>query len=497
MSTARLLTLGENLLNREPTGHSLRLANRHGIIAGATGTGKTVTMQRLIEEFSDAGVAVFAADVKGDMSGIAIEGSPSGKIAERIAGMGWLTHSPKGYPVCFWDVFAQQGHPLRTTISDMGPLLLANLLELTDAQQAVLYTTFKVADREGLLLLDMKDLKAMISHLLESPEALGDDRALFTRQSANALLRKLATLEQQQADQFFGEPALQLGDIMQPAADGRGTIHILDGSRLVHESPKLYATFLFWLLSELFEQLPERGDADKPLLALFFDEAHLLFRGTPKALQDRIEQVVRLIRSKGVGVYFVTQSPSDLPDAVLAQLGLRVQHGLRAFTAKEQKSLKAVADGFRPNPELNTLQELTGLGIGEALFATLEDKGTPSMVQKVAIAPPQSRVGPLTDGERQQRIRQSHLGTRYDRPVDRESAYEILTARAEQAARQAQAPEKVEPAKKTASKAAADAAGGMLGDIAGKMVQSTIRQATNQISRQIVRGILGSLTGRK
>lgn len=494
MTTTRLLTLGENLLTREPTGHSLRLANRHGIIAGATGTGKTVTLQRLVEEFSDAGVAVFAADVKGDLSGIATAGSPSGKIAERIASMDWLQHTPKGYPVCFWDVFAQQGHPLRTTISDMGPLLLANLLELTDAQQAVLYTTFKVADREGLLLLDMKDLKAMINHLLDSPEVLGDDKALFTRQSANALLRKLATLEQQQADQFFGEPALQLGDILQPSADGRGTIHILDGSRLVHEAPKLYATFLFWLLSELFEQLPERGDADKPLLALFFDEAHLLFKGTPKALQDRIEQVVRLIRSKGVGVYFVTQSPSDLPDAVLAQLGLRVQHGLRAFTAKEQKSLKAVADGFRPNPEFSSLQVLTELGIGEALFATLEDKGTPSMVQQVAVAPPQSRVGPITTDERAQLLRQSPLGMRYDKPIDRESAYEILTERAAKAAEEAKAPEKATPAKKTTKK---DATGGVLGDIAGKMVQSTIRQATNQISRQIVRGILGSLMGKK
>lgn len=497
MTSPHMLTLGENLHSHDPVGHSLRLANRHGIIAGATGTGKTVTLQRLMEEFSDAGVAVFAADVKGDLCGIAAAGTPSGKIAERIASMAWLQHSPKSYPICFWDVFAKQGHPLRTTISDMGPLLLANLLELTDAQQAVLYSTFKVADRDGLLLLDMKDLKSMITHLLDNPQALGDDSALFTRQSANALLRKLATLEQQQADQFFGEPALQLGDILQPSVDGRGTIHVLDATRLVHEAPKLYATFLFWLLSELFEQLPERGDADKPLLALFFDEAHLLFKGTPKALQDRIEQVVRLIRSKGVGVYFVTQSPADLPDAVLAQLGLRVQHGLRAFTAKEQKSLKAVADGFRPNPAINTLQELTELGIGEALFATLEDKGTPSMVQKVAIAPPQSRVGPLTDNERQQLVRQSGLGSRYDKPFDRESAYEVLQARAEQAAQQAQAAEKPAPAKKTTSKGAANAAGGVLGNFAGKVVQNTIRQATNQISRQIVRGILGSFLGKK
>lgn len=491
------LVLGANLSDGEPVGHLLRLANRHGIIAGATGTGKTVTLQRLVEEFSDAGVAVFAADVKGDLSGIGAAGIPSGKIAERIASMDWLQHTPKGYPVCFWDVFASQGHPLRTTISDMGPLLLGHLLELTDAQQAVLYTTFKVADREGLLLLEMNDLKAMITHLLESPEVLGADRALFTRQSANALLRKLAVLEQQQADQFFGEPALQLGDILQPAPDGRGMIHILDGTRLVHEAPKLYATFLFWLLSELFEQLPERGDADKPVLALFFDEAHLLFKGTPKALRDRIEQVVRLIRSKGVGVYFVTQSPSDLPDEVLAQLGLRVQHGLRAFTAREQKSLKAVADGFRPNPAFSSLDELTVLGIGEALFSTLEERGMPSVVEKVAIVPPQSRVGPLQDAERQQLMRQSGLGSRYDKPFDRESAYEILLERAERAAEQAKAPEKAGGVRQAAQKGAASAAGGMLGDIAGKVVQTTIRQATNQISRQIVRGILGSLIGKK
>lgn len=490
MTEPRLLTLGENLLTHLPIGHSLRLANRHGIIAGATGTGKTVTLQRLIEEFSDAGVAVFAADVKGDLSGIATAGAPSGKISERIASMDWLSHSPTGYPVCFWDVFGEQGHPFRTTITDMGPLLLAHLLELTDSQQAVLYTTFKVADREGLLLLDMKDLKALLHHLLATPEALGDDKPLFTRQSAHALLRKLATLEHQRADQFFGEPGLELNDLLQPATDGRGMIHMLDATRLVHEAPKVYATLLFWLLSELFEQLPERGDADKPILALFFDEAHLLFKGTPKVLQDRIEQVVRLIRSKGVGVYFVTQSPADLPDAVLAQLGLRVQHGLRAFTAKEQKSLKAVAEGFRPNPEINALNELTELGIGEALFATLEDKGTPSLVQKVAITPPQSRVGPLSASERQQLIRQSSFGVRYNQPIDRESAYEILTERAQQATQEAAVPP---PSKKNA----ASATGGVFGDFAGKVVQSTVRQAANQLSRQIVRGILGSLMGKK
>lgn len=286
-----------------PIGHLLRFANRHGLIAGATGTGKTVTMQRLAEAFSDAGVPVFAADIKGDFCGIAAAGEPKGKIAERIAAMPWLAHTPQAYPVSMWDVYGETGHPLRTTISDMGPLLLGNLLELTDSQQAILYLAFQVADREGLLLLDLKDLKAMLNHLRDQPDALGDDRALYTAQSANALQRKLSMLEQQGGEMLFGEPALQLEDILRVDRDGRGRIHMLDASRLVHQAPRVYATFLLWLLAELFEQLPERGDADKPILALFFDEAHLLFKGTPQALRDRLEQVVRLIRSKGVGVF--------------------------------------------------------------------------------------------------------------------------------------------------------------------------------------------------
>jgi len=413
----------------QPVSQAMRLANRHGLVAGATGTGKTVTLQRLAEVFSDAGVAVFAADVKGDLCGLGAAATPQGKVAERIAGMPWLGHSPKAYPVTLWDIAGKSGHPLRTTLSEMGPLLLGNLLELTDSQQAALYAAFKVADRDGLLLLDLKDLKALLNHLKDNPQVLGDDSALMTSSSTQALLRRLATLEQQGAEALFGEPALQLEDLLQPTADGRGRIHLLDASRLVHEAPKVYATFLLWLLAELFEQLPERGDAEKPLLALFFDEAHLLFNGTPKALQDRLEQVVRLIRSKGVGVYFVTQSPADLPDAVLAQLGLRIQHGLRAFTAKEQKSLKAVADGFRPNPAFSTLGVLTELGIGEALVGTLEDKGTPAMVQRVLVAPPQSRIGPLSSAERDALLAASSLRGRYDQPIDRESAYEMLTQR--------------------------------------------------------------------
>ncbi|MCO6058281.1 DUF853 domain-containing protein [Pseudomonas sp. MOB-449] len=485
------------ILGADPEGNAvsqaMKLANRHGLIAGATGTGKTVTLQRLAEVFSDAGVAVFAADIKGDLCGLGAMGNPQGKVAERIASMPWLGHQPQAYPVTLWDVAGQSGHPLRTTLSEMGPLLLGNLLELTDSQQAALYAAVQVADREGLLLLDLKDLKALLNHLKDHPELLGEDRALFAGASAQALLRRLATLEQQGAEALFGEPALQLEDILQPDRDGRGRIHLLDASRLVHEAPKVYATFLLWLLAELFEQLPERGDADKPVLALFFDEAHLLFADTPKALQERLEQVVRLIRSKGVGVYFVTQSPSDLPDEVLAQLGLRIQHGLRAFTAKEQKSLRAVADGFRPNPAFDTLSVLTELGIGEALVGTLEEKGTPGMVQRVAIAPPQSRIGPLNDSERAALVRNSPQAGRYDKPIDRESAYEILTARAAQAP--AEVPEQKGGKAQASQPGMGELAGELLGTFASQAMKTAVRQAANQLGRQLVRGLMGSLLG--
>ncbi|SDU22215.1 helicase HerA-like domain-containing protein [Geopseudomonas guangdongensis] len=469
----------------QPVGQRLRLANRHGLIAGATGTGKTVTLQRLIEQFSAAGVAVFAADIKGDLCGLGAPATPSGKVAERIAAMPWLDYRPQAWPLVLWDVAGQSGHPLRTTLSEMGPLLLGALLVLTDSQQAALHAAFRVADREGLLLLDLKDLKALLNHLQAHPELLGEERALFTAASAQALQRKLAGLEQQGAEALFGEPALQLEDLLRPAADGRGVVHLLDASRLVHAAPKVYATFLLWLLAELFEQLPERGDADKPLLALFFDEAHLLFADTPKALQERLEQVVRLIRSKGVGVYFVTQSPGDLPDAVLAQLGLRIQHGLRAYTVREQKALRAVADGFRANPAFDSLGVLTELGIGEALVGTLEDKGTPAPVQRVSIAPPQSRIGPLDAAERAALIRQSPLAGRYERAVDRESAYELLGARAAQA----------EAASAPAQSPATGAVGELLGGALGQAMKSAVRQAASQVGRELVRGLLGSLLG--
>lgn len=473
----------------QPVGQSFRLTNRHGLIAGATGTGKTVTLQHLAEAFSDAGVAVIAADVKGDLSGIAAPSAPSGKVAERIASMPWLNYSPRGFPTVFWDIFAQSGHPLRTTVSEMGPLLLTNLLGLTDSQQAALYAAFRVADKEGLLLLDFKDLKSLLNYLKDHPEALGEDKALYTPASSSALLRRLATLEQQGGDVFFGEPALQLEDLLQPSADGRGRIHLLDAYRLVHEAPKVYATFLLWLLAELFEQLPERGDEDKPILVMFFDEAHLLFADTPKVLKDRLEQVVRLIRSKGVGVYFVTQSPNDLPDTVLAQLGLRIQHGLRAFTIKEQKALRAVADGFRPNPAFDTLQVLTELGIGEALVGSLEEKGTPAMVERVAVAPPYSRIGPLTEQERRDVIAGSPLFGRYEKPIDRESAYEVLQQRAQQS----QPITETKKPQKDNSHDLGALAGELLGTLARQTVKKLTRKAANEIERHLERGLLGSL----
>ena len=469
----------------QAVGQPLRLTNRHGLIAGATGTGKTVSLQRLVENFSDAGVAVFATDIKGDLCGLGAAGAPTGKVAERIASMPWLAHQPKAYPVTLWDIQGRSGHPLRTTLSEIGPLLLGNLLELTDSQQAALYAAYRVADREGLLLLDLKDLKALLNYLQGNPQALGEDAALFTRASAQALQRRLATLEQQGAEALFGEPALQLEDLLRPAADGRGMVHLLDARGLVHDAPRVYATFLLWLLAELFEQLPERGDAERPLLALFFDEAHLLFNGTPRALQERLEQVVRLIRSRGVGVYFVTQSPGDLPDTVLGQLGLRLQHALRAYTVREQKALRAVAQGFRPNPEIDTLATLTELGIGEALVGTLEEKGTPAPVRRVAIAPPQSRIGPLSEDERARLLRDSALAGRYEQTLDRESAYEMLAARA------------VVSTAKPEEKGDKSPVAGQLGDFLQRTVQSAVRQAASQLGRQLVRGLLGSLRGGK
>ncbi|MGH8446722.1 MAG: helicase HerA-like domain-containing protein, partial [Solimonas sp.] len=408
-------------------------ANRHGLVAGATGTGKTVTLQVLAEGFSQLGVPVFAADIKGDLSGIAVAGEAKPKLAERAAAIGVAGYAPAACPTVFWDVFGAGGHPVRATVSDMGPVLLARLLDLSDVQEAVLALVFKYADDQGLLLLDLKDLRSTLQYVGSNAKSLGTDYGLVTTGSVGAIQRSLLQLEGDGAEHFFGEPALDLADFMRTDVSGRGIVNVLAADAL-YQKPRLYSTFLLWLLSELFERLPEAGDADKPKLVFFFDEAHLLFKDAPKALVEKVEQVVRLIRSKGVGVYFVTQNPLDLPDSVLGQLGNRVQHALRAFTPRDQKAVKAAAETFRPNPKLKIAEVLQTLGVGEALVSTLGDNGVPNIVEKTLIAPPRSRIGPLTPDERKAAIARSPVAGRYEQAVDRESAYEKLTARTAAAA---------------------------------------------------------------
>lgn len=407
----------------------LAYANRHGLIAGATGTGKTVTLQVLAEGFSKAGVPVFMADVKGDLSGLSQAGKPHPKVDERIAAIGITDHEFSGFPVTFWDVFGRQGHPLRTTISEMGPLLLARLMDLSDAQEGVLHIAFAVADDKGLLLLDLKDLRAMLNHVSENAKEYAT-YGLVSTSSVSAVQRKLLELEAQGAESFFGEPALDISDLMRTAPDGRGLVNILAADELMR-APKLYSTFLLWLLSELFETLPEVGDIEKPKLVFFFDEAHLLFDEAPKALRDKVEQVVRLIRSKGVGVYFITQSPLDVPEDVLGQLGNRVQHALRAFTPKDQKAVKSAAETFRANPAFKTADAITEMGVGEALVSTLGKGGVPNIVDRAIICPPRSRIGAATPAERQAVMAASSVGRGYDTPIDRESAYELLVKKVE------------------------------------------------------------------
>ncbi|WP_135469206.1 helicase HerA-like domain-containing protein [Crenalkalicoccus roseus] len=422
--TSILLGRGE-----EPCALPLSRANRHGLIAGATGTGKTVTLQSMAEGFSRAGVPVFCADIKGDLSGIAAPGTPNPKLEQRARELGVTDFAYEAAPVVFWDVFGQQGHPLRATIAEMGPVLLARMLELNEAQEGALTIAFALADDEGLLLLDLKDLRALLAHMAERTAELSAAYGHVTRPSLGAIQRRLLMLEQAGAEHFFGEPALSLDDLMLTAPDGRGAVNVLAADRLV-ASPRLYATFLLWLLAELFEELPEVGDLPKPKLVFFFDEAHLLFRDAPRALVEKVETVVRLIRSKGVGVYFVTQSPLDLPQSVLGQLGNRVQHALRAFTPADQKAVRAAAATFRPNPRLRTEEAITELAVGEALVSTLGADGTPSVVQRARIVPPRSRIGPLTGEERAAILAASPLAGRYDTPLDRDSAYEMLVGRA-------------------------------------------------------------------
>ena len=402
-------------------------ANRHGLVAGATGTGKTVTLQVIAQEFSDAGVPVFAADIKGDLSGVAMPGTPNEKLLARAEGM-QLDLKPTAAPVIFWDLFGKKGHPIRSTISEMGPLLLARLLELNDTQEGVLNIVFHVADKQGLLLLDIADLRAMLNHVSENAKTISAEYGQVAPTSIATIQRALLQLETQGADGFFGEPALKLSDLMRTTPDGRGYINVLAANQLI-ESPRLYSTFLLWLMSELFEELPEVGDPDKPKLVFFFDEAHLLFREASPTLLQKIEQVVRLIRSKGVGIYFVTQNPADIPDSVLAQLGNRVQHALRAYTPAEQKGLKAAAQSFRPNPAFDTQTAIQDLGVGEALVSLLDEKGRPTVTEKTLIRPPASRLGPANDAERAQIMAASPVGALYDTAVDRHSAYEVLTKR--------------------------------------------------------------------
>jgi hypothetical protein len=407
----------------------LPLANRHGLVAGATGTGKTITLQVLAESLSRAGVPVFCADVKGDLSGLALPGKANPKLEKRAAELGVQGFAYEAAPVIFWDLFGRQGHPIRATVSEMGPLLLARLLELNEAQEGVLNIAFKLADEEGLLLLDLKDLTAILQYVAEQADRLTTAYGNVSKATVGTIQRRLLTLEQQGGEHLFGEPALTLDDLMLVTPDGRGAVNVLMADQLM-QSPRLYATFLLWLLSELFEELPEVGDRDKPKLVFFFDEAHLLFKDAPKALTEKVEQVVRLIRSKGVGVYFVTQNPLDVPTTVLGQLGNRVQHALRAFTPIEQKAVRAAAETFRPNPRFKTEAAITELAVGEALVSTLEPGGVPGIVERARICPPRSRMGPLTDAERRELLAQSPLSGKYDTAIDRESAYEILQARA-------------------------------------------------------------------
>ena len=415
------------------------MANRHGLIAGASGTGKTITLKVLAESFSDMGVPVFLADIKGDLSGMCVPGQSSAALEKRLAHFGLTQFPYQAFPTCYWDVYGKGGHPVRTTISDMGPLLISRLMGLTDIQQSVLESVFRIADDQGLLLLDMKDLKAMLQHVSEHRKEYITDYGNMSPQSLGAVLRNVMVLEDNGGDIFFGEPALDIYDWMKNDVSGKGYINILDCTQLFL-NPTLYATFMLWLLNELFERLPEAGDLDKPKLVFFFDEAHLLFDDMPKALMQKLEQVIKLIRSKGVGIYFITQSPSDIPDVVLAQLSNRVQHALRAYTPKEQKAVKVAAETFRPNPAFDTVTAITQLGTGEALVSTLDEEGRPSMVEKATIMPPQSLMGPVAAEVRADVMECSEMGPKYDQLLDRYSAYENLEQQNQlQAQREAQA----------------------------------------------------------
>ena len=480
-------------------------SNRHGLVAGATGTGKTVTLQLLAEGFSRAGVPVFAADVKGDLSGMAMPGNAQQRAHQsftaRAAELGLSDWAYEGNPVVFWDLFGEQGHPIRTTVSEMGPLLLARLLGLNETQEGVLNIAFRAADDEGLLLLNLADLRSMLSWVGDNAADLTSRYGNVAKQSVGSIQRQLLAFEAQGADRFFGEPALQITDFLGHDDEGRGIVNILAADKLM-QSPKLYATFLLWLLSELFEELPEVGDVDRPKLVFFFDEAHLLFDDVPSALLDKIEQVVRLIRSKGVGVYFVTQNPLDIPEAVAGQLGNRVQHALRAFTPKDQRAVAAAAETFRINPELDVATAITELKTGEALVSVLDADGAPTPVQRTLVAPPRSRAGPITQTEREVLQSASPIGSKYSETVDRESAHEMLRGRAEQAAAAAAAEKARREEEKAAIQRDRQASreererrreGGFAEDITRQLGRSVQRQVVNRVAGQLVRGLLGGL----
>jgi len=490
-----------------------RMANRHGLVAGATGTGKTVTIQSMAECFSERGVPVFLADVKGDLAGISQPGGDNPKVAERVQQLGLTDFTPTGFPVMFWDIFGVQGHPVRSTVSEMGPVLLARLLGLNDTQTGVLYIAFKYADDNGLLLLDLKDLRALLQHVGKNAKAITTEYGNVSAASIGAIQRGLLALEESGGDRLFGEPALILADLMRIDKEGRGYINILTADKLM-QSPTVYATFLLWLLSELFETLPEVGDLEKPNLVFFFDEAHLLFSDAPDALQEKIEQVVRLIRSKGVGVYFISQNPLDVPDVVLGQLGNRVQHALRAFTPRDQKAVRAAAETFRANPELDVEAVITELGVGEALISFLDEQGTPGIVQRSFVVPPRSKIGPIEPVFRTKIVNWSPIQGTYDTLVDRQSAYELLRDKAAQAAEaeteadlaEQQAKEETrlekqwhkdaaltERSPRSSAKSKQLDAGDLFADVAVETAEEFGRSA----GRSLIRGLLGTLTGRK
>ncbi|WP_295227107.1 helicase HerA-like domain-containing protein [uncultured Brevundimonas sp.] len=495
-------------------------ANRHGVVAGATGTGKTVTLQIMAQGFSDAGVPVFCADVKGDLSGISQVGAPNEKLIARAAEMG-LTLTPRAAPTVFWDLYGQKGHPIRTTVSEIGPVLMARMLNLNEVQEGVLTVVFHVADKEGLLLLDLDDLRSLLVYVGENAERIGREVGNVAPASIAAIQRALLQVEQQGGDAFFGEPALKLEDMIRVGLDGRGQVNVLDSTRLMN-SPRLYAAFLLWLLSELFEQLPEVGDPEKPRLVFFFDEAHLLFNDAPRALLEKVEQVVRLIRSKGVGVYFVTQNPADIPDSVLAQLGNRIQHALRAYTPSEQKGLKAASQSFRANAAFDTAEAIQGLGVGEALVSVLDENGAPTIVARTRIRPPASRLGPATDTERAAVMAASPVRGLYEQVLNRESAAEILAnrhsaadqaeikakaqaeadkaaaiqAKADQKAAEARVKAQAQAEARASREAAKPARRSTRETPVEALTKSVLRTAGSTLTRELMRGLLGGLKRR-